>query len=169
MKRSLMAALFLVPIASAYAQDMSPPKEVTELGWMVGTWSGSGKISFGGHEADITSTMTISFDGQFLKVASVDDSGGFKMTKTMMVGWDAKKSEYISYTFTNMGPKARIAHGKMEGGKLVMVSEPWEAGGMTATARETMSKVSDSKYGLTMEFKNGDKWDKGMDFVLTKK
>ncbi len=164
-----MAALFLLPMVAAFGQDMSPPKEVTSLGWMVGTWTGSGKIAFGGHEAEITSKMKVSFDGQFLKIASEDDSSGFKMTKTEMIGWDAKKSEYISYTFTNMGPKARIAHGKMESGKLVMVSEPWEAAGMSAVSRETMTKVSDTKYGLTMEFKNGDKWEKGMDFVLTKK
>ena len=158
----------MIPIISTFAQDMSPPKEVKDLKWMVGSWAGSGKISFGGRETEISSTMTVVFDGQFLKAVSVDDSSGFKMTKTVMFGWDAAKSEYVSYTFTNMAPKPRIAHGKMDGNKLVMVSDPWEAGGMTAVARETVSKNSDTKCGLMMEFKKGDKWDKGMDFVLTK-
>jgi hypothetical protein len=169
MKRLLAAALFLVPMVSAFTQDMSPPKKVTELGWMVGTWSGSGKIAFGGQETAIESTMTVTFDGQFLKTVSVDKSGGFKLTKTSMLGWDAAKSEYVSYTFTNMAPKPRIAHGNMDGSKLVMVSEPWEAEGMTAVARETITNVSETKCGLIMEFKNGDKWIKGMDFVLSKK
>ena len=167
--RALFAvALCLVPVVSVFAQEMAPPKEVKALGWMVGTWSGSGKIAFGGREAEITSTMTVAFDGQFLKSVSVDKSGGFTMTKTSMVGWDAAKRGYVSYTFTNMAPTARIAHGKIDGTVLVMVSDPWEAEGMTAIARETMSKISDTKFGLKMEFKNGDKWDKGMDFVLTK-
>jgi len=168
MKKSLLSVLFLLPFAAAFAQEMKPPKEVSDLGWMVGTWTGSGKISFGSQEVAITTTMTVSFDGQFLKTVSTDKSGGFTMTKTVMVGWDAKKNQYDSYTFTNMAPKARIAHGKMDGNKLVMESEPWEAEGMTAVARETMSKISDTKTGLMMEFKNGEKWDKGMDFVLTK-
>lgn len=153
----------------AVAQDLSAPKQVKDLGWMVGTWTGSGKIAFGGNETQITSESTVAFDGQFLRITSVDKSSGFAMTKTEMIGWDPGKSEYVSYTFTNIAPKARIAHGKMEGDKLVMVTEPWEAEGMTAVARETLYKVSDTKTGLTMEFKNGDKWIKGMDFVLAKK
>ena len=168
MKRLLAAAIFLTPMVSAFTQDMSRPKKVADLGWMVGTWSGSGKIAFGGRETEIESTMTVAFDGQFLKTVSVDKSGGFKLTKTSMLGWDAAKSEYVSYTFTNMAPKPRIAHGNMDGAKLVMVSEPWEAEGMTAVARETTSKISESKCGFAMEFKNGDKWIKGMDFVLAK-
>jgi hypothetical protein len=169
MKRLSTAALFLVTMVSAFAQDMSAPKEIKNLGWMVGTWSASGKIAFGGRETAITSTVTSSFDGQFLKLTSVDKSGGYTMTKTEMIGWDAAKSEYVSYTFTNMAPKARIAHGKMDGNKLVMVSEPWQAEGMTSVARETMSKISDTKFGSMLEMKSGAKWVKGMDFVLTKK
>ena len=57
----------------------------------------------------------------------------------------------------------------MDGGKLVMVSDPWEAEGMTATFRETASKISDTQYGLLLEAKMGDNWEKAMDFVLTKK
>ncbi len=164
-----LVALFIATTGSAFTQDMSPPKEVKDLSWMVGTWTGSGKISFGGQETEIISTMTVDFDGQFLKLASVDDSHGFKMTKTVMIGWDAKKSQYISHSFTNLSPTARVAHGKIEGAKVVLISDPWEAGGRTAVARETLSKISDSKVGVMMEFKNGEKWDKGMDFVLSKK
>src|ERR1043166_7667877 len=98
MRRLVTAALFLVPMVSALAQDISPPKEVKDLGWMVGTWSGRGKIAFGGHETEITTTMTVSFDGQFLKSVSTDKSAGSTLTKTTMTGWDAAKGQYISYT-----------------------------------------------------------------------
>lgn len=167
MKRLLTVALFFIPMAAAVAQDM--PKEVKDLGWMVGTWSASGKIAFGGQETQIDSTLTASFDGQFLKIVSSDKSSQYTLTKTAMIGWDAAKSEYVSYTFTNMAPKARIAHGKMDGNKLVMITEPWEAEGMTMVARETLSKLPDSKLGSMLEMKNGEKWLTGMDFVLTKK
>jgi hypothetical protein len=169
MKRLLTVALFLIPMVAALAQDMSSPKQVTDLGWMVGKWSGSGKMAFGGQETAMTTTMTVSFDGQFLKLVSTDASSQYKATKTSMIGWDAAKSQYVSYSFINFAPTARIAHGKMDAGKLVMVSDPWEAEGMTMVLRETMSKLSDTKCGLILEFKNGDKWDKSMDYVLTKK
>ena len=169
MKRLLTAALLIMPMVSVFAQDMSPPKEVKDLGWMVGTWSGSGKMAFGGHETEITTTMTVSFEGQFLRAVSTDKSAQFTTTKTTMTGWDAAKGQYTSYSFTNFAPTARIGHGKLDGSKLEMTSDPWEAEGMTAVVRETMSNISDTKCGLLMEFKNGDKWVKAMDYVLTKK
>lgn len=168
MKRLLISAIVLVPVVSALAQDMSAPKEVRDLAWMVGTWSGSGKIAFGGHETDITSTMAVSFDGQFLKEVSSDKSSQYELTKTSMIGWDPTKKEYVSYTFTNIAPTPRIEHGNMDGNKLVMVSDPWEAEGMKLVGRETMSKISDTKCGLVIEAKISDKWEKEMDFVLTR-
>lgn len=168
MKRSLLTATVLVVTLLAIAQDYGPPEQVKDLGWMVGTWSGAGKIAFGGHEVDIASTMTVSFDGQFLKEVSSDKSASSTLTKTTMTGWDPKQSRFVSYTFTNAAPTARIAHGQLSGGKLEMVSEPWEAEGFTMVSRETMSKISDTKCGLKLEYKNGDKWITGMDFVLTK-
>src|SRR5579885_1503203 len=118
MKRLLIAALFLLSVVSVFAQDYGPPKQVKALHWMVGTWSGTGKIVFGGHAVEITSTMTVSYDGQFLKEVSTDKSATSTLTKTTMTGWDPSKSEYISYSFTNAAPTARIAHGKLNGSKL---------------------------------------------------
>lgn len=169
MKRLILPLLALVPITSAFAQMPAPPKQVSDLAWMVGTWTGSGKISFGGNETEIKTTMTAAFDGMFLKINSTDESTGFKMTKTVMVGWDSANSEYVTYTFTNIAPDARIAHGKPVDGMLQTVSDPWEAEGMKATTRETVSKVSATQCGYKIEFKQGDNFVTGMDFVLTKK
>ncbi|MES1147302.1 MAG: DUF1579 family protein [bacterium] len=169
MKRLLPVVILLLPMVSAFGQDIARPKEISDLAWMVGAWEGSGKIAFGGQETEITTSMTVSFDGQFLKSVSSDKSSGFTLTKTSMLGWDATKSQYVSYTFTNMAPTARIAHGKLEGGKLVMTSDPWEAEGMTAVMKETVSNVSDTKCGYKLELKTGEKWATGMDFVLNKK
>ena len=169
MKRFLTAALFLAALVSVLAQDYGPPKQIKDLSWMLGTWSGTGKIEFGGHSVNITSSMTVSFDGQFLKAVSSDKSAESTLTKTTMTGWDTKKNEYVSYTFTNMAPTARIAHGTLHAGALQMVSEPWEAEGFTMVERETMSSVSDTKCNLTLEYKGGEKWVKGMDFVFTKR
>jgi hypothetical protein len=169
MNRLLTAALFSVSIVSAFAQDTSPPAPVNGLGWLVGAWTGSGDITFGDHSTAITTTMSVAFDGQFLRLASVDKSNASKLTKTSMIGWEAAKGQFICYTFTNASPAARIEHGKMEGNQLVFVSDPWEAEGMKLVGRETISKVSAGKFRLIEEAKMGGKWQKEMDFVLTKK
>jgi hypothetical protein len=168
MKRLLSATLLIVSIIPAFAQDLNPPKQITDLKWMVGSWSGTGQISFGGHSTPITSTYTGSFDGQFLKLTSIDTSSGSHLTKTTMMGWDANKHEYVSYTFTNMAPTARIARGTMHGSKLIMISQPWHAEGFTTVSRETMSKLSDTTFGMKLDLQTGNKWQTGMDFVLTK-
>lgn len=164
---ALVTLLSLSVIAST--QELAPPKEISNLSWIVGTWSGSGKISFGGNETPITSTATVSIDGQFLKAVTADSSSGFTLSKTTMTSWEAAKSQYTSYSFTNIAPTARIAHGKSETDKMVMVSEPWTAEGMTAVFRESLSKVSDKKIELVLEMKMGEKWSQMLDIVLTKK
>ena len=162
----------MVPVlllsAVGMAQELAPPKEITDLGWMVGTWSGSGKIAFGGTETPIETKMTVSLDGQFLKAVSSDKSNGFTLLKTTMISWDVSKHEYVSYSFTNIGATARVENRKFEDGKLVMVSDPWESEGMKSVIRESLWKVSSKKFGLSMEFKFGEKWVKGLEMVLSK-
>lgn len=159
----------MLTTVSAMAQQTQTPNQVTDLGWMVGTWSGSGKFTFGGQEMDLSSTMVFSFEGQFLKSVTTTEMGAMKMDETMMMGWNEPKKEYVSYTFTGFAPMPGIKHGKMDGSSLVMVSEPWEVEGQSVVSRSTYAKVSDTKFRLTMELKDGDKWDKAMDLELTKK
>lgn len=37
--RLTITALLVAAVAPAMAQEMKPPKEVTDLAWMVGTWT----------------------------------------------------------------------------------------------------------------------------------
>lgn len=161
--------LALLISSSIHTAQVTAAKEIRDLGWMVGTWSGSGKVSFGGRQMEIATTMMVSFDGHFLKTVSEDKSSGFTMTKTTMTGWDARKHQFVSYTFTNISPSARIAYGKMEGDKLTMVSEPWEAEGMTAVMRETIKKATDTQIAYSLETRRGENWSQGMNFILSKK
>jgi hypothetical protein len=149
----------------AQVPSFDPPKEISDLKWMVGTWTGSGPFSMMGTSMDLKMTMTCSFEGQFLKSVTVNDFGQIKMDETAYMGWDDEKKEYFSYSFTNMAPTPRIERGKMDGGKFLMVSEPWQG----TVGRATMTKVSDSKVKFLLEFKNEDKWEKGCDMEMTKK
>ncbi|MBL8088347.1 MAG: hypothetical protein JNM85_09815 [Chthonomonas sp.] len=169
MKRIALTSACVLLGVSALAEDLTAPKEIKDLGWMIGTWSAETKIKFGAKETKIASSMIVSYDGMFLKAVATDKSDDFTLTKTTMTSWDAAQSQYVSYAFTNIAPTARIARGTMIEGKLVLTSDPWEAEGMKTAIRETMWKVSEKKIGLKMEMQVKDKWVTGMDLVMTKK
>jgi len=152
-------------MVSAFAQSFDPPQQVTDLKWMLGTWTGKGKMEMMGTAMDTSITMTTTMEGQFLKSVSVYDMGAVKMEETQYVGWNEEKKEYTSWAFTNLAPTPRIEHGKMENGAMVMTSESWQ--GMVG--RGTMKKISETKVGFLLEFQNESKWDKAMDIELTKK
>lgn len=169
MTKLLSITTLLLASASVFAQDMKSPKEVTDLAWMIGTWSGEGKMSFGGQEAPVKTTMVVTFDGQFVKAVSTTEEGGMTMRETMMLGWNEDTKMYDSYTFTSFAPTPGIKHGKIEDGKLVLVSEPWKVQGMSFVSRATYAKVSDSKLRMGMDFKSATGWDTALDMQLSKK
>ena len=169
MKRALFTLLAMVPMASALAQSAEPPSQITDLNWMVGTWTGSGKFAIHGMEMDMNVTVTCSIEGQFLKTVAVNDYGAIKMEETQYTGYDAEKKEYFAYSFTNVSPAPRVQRGKLEGNSLVMLSEPWTVMGESMTARGATTKVSATKMKMGLDIKNGDKWDKASEFELTKK
>lgn len=162
-------ALLACSLVKAQVPDMTPPSQITDLKWMEGTWTGKGTFSIGGTSMDVTASTTYSFEGQFLKGVSVSDFGVMKMEETMYTGWDAGKSGFVCYAFTNMAPSPRIERGKMEGGVMTMTSDPWEIMGSSTVSRATMTKVSDTKVKFKLEFKNGDNWDLVSDMEMTKK
>ncbi len=80
------------------------------------------------------------------------------MTETMMLGYDAKKGEYVSYAFTNFAPTPRMEHGKLTGDTLVMVCDGWEVMGAVSASRATLTKVNNNELKIKLEFKTGDTW-----------
>lgn len=170
MKKLLLAvfAFALVGVASAQAPDTTPPKELGELSWLHGTWKGTGAFNFGGMEIEVATKMAVSMDGQFIKFVSTNDYGMIQATETMMLGWDAAKSMYVSYAFSNLSPMPRREAGKKEGDSFVMISDPWEIMGQAMVSRSTMTKMSDTKVKFMLEFKAGDAWEKASEMELTK-
>jgi hypothetical protein len=171
MRRFLIATILVVStagLAAAQAPDLQPPAEVSKLGWLAGKWSGSGGFSFGGMEMTVNIGMEVGFDGQFLKIVSKNDYGVLVATETMMLGYDAAKSRYTSWAFTNITPVPRIEHGTLEGDSLVMVSEPWPVMGQDTVSRSTMTKLGDTKVKFKLEFKAGESWEPVAELELTK-
>ena len=155
-------------MVSAIAQTSDPPKEIADLSWMVGTWSGTGKNVYDGKETPFTTSMTVSRYGQTIQaVSTLTPPNGVELILTRMIGWDAVKRQYVSYTFSNMAGLPLISRGTLTNNKLVMLFDKWGTD-TTKVGRETMSKISDTKYGFRTEMRHDKKWEVQMDMVLQK-
>lgn len=171
MKRAILWVIFSLT-ATAFAQmpSLEPPAEVTAMKWMVGEWTSKVHWTMEGQEMDADMTLKNEFEGQFLKQTSTMDMMGMKFTEVGYLGYDKAKKKYYMYTFTNYGPTPRIEWGTLENNKMVMISEPWDAGmGAPMTSRATLTKKSDTEVHFVLEFKNGDKWDKAAEGTFKKK
>lgn len=153
--------LLLLSAGLANAQIASAPPELKELDFIVGEWSGKVKYTMEGQAMEGAMTWKVEKDGPFLKQTSITEMGGMKMTETAYVGWDAKKKKYSCHTFTNFSPIPRVEWGEVKDGKAVFVSEPWDAGmpGGPVVGRGTAVRQG-SDILFTLEFKNGEKWEK---------
>jgi hypothetical protein len=165
---TLLAAVALCATSFSQVPDLNPPAELKKLDWIVGGWSGQADFNFGGMEMSVKTKMTVSYDGQFLKSVVLNDYGMLQVTETMYLGWDGTKGEYVSWAFTNLSPLPRVERGKLDGDKLVMVSEPWGVMGQDMVSRATIAKTSDTKAMFTLELKAGEGWEKATDMEMTK-
>lgn len=172
MRTLILSSLLLLPIF-AVAQDgpsMSPPKELDIFKPMIGTWGGKLEATFpGAPESVVDMKLVFSWDGQFMKNVASMDMGGMKMTETMYFGWNAEKSKYQSWAFTNWAPTPRIEWGVVEGNKSVWTCEPWDGGMGQKTVSRTTITVKDAKtVHFLLEFQMGDKFSPVMDGDITK-
>jgi hypothetical protein len=153
-------ALFFAA-ALAAPQDMMPaaPAQLGELKWMLGTHSGRMSMNMGpGMEAEATLTMKAEMKAQFihLEYKTVMDGIPGEITESGYLGWDQASGQYKMWTFTSMSPSPRVENGRLEGGSLRMLSEPWA--GMGPAPMVFRSSMSPKPEGIefTLEIKQGD-------------
>ncbi len=170
MKKVMTTLMFVYAAAVSMAQLPEPAKELKELSWLIGEWSGSGVFQIpdmGG--MDVTVTFKAEWDGLFIRQTALNDFGMMQMTETMMLGYDENKSEHFSHGYTNVAPLPRVERGKVIDGALVMTSEPWEVMGDPTVGRSTLSKVDDDTIKMKLEFKTGDTWTPVSDITFKRK
>ena len=161
---SALALLCLVVAGHAQAMDQEPPKEVKDLSWMVGKWTGTMPMEMQGQKMDVKATVTVTMDLKFIKLVTLNDMGFFKLNEVTYLHWDADAKKYGMTTFTDMADTPRYEDGTLKDGALVTVSKPWAVPGMPGptTSRSTIKKVSDTEITVILEFKEGDKWTQVM-------
>jgi hypothetical protein len=161
LKQRFLAGLLILAAGLANAQIAPAPPELKELDFVLGDWSGKVKYTMEGQPMEGVITWKVEKDGLFLKQTTVTELSGMKLTETAFVGWDAKKKKYSCHTFTSFSPIPRVEWGEVKGGKAVFTSEPWDAGlpGGPVVGRGTAVRQG-SDILFTLEFKNGEKWEK---------
>ena len=167
----MAAASMIASICFGQVPNMQPPAEMQGFGWMVGEWMDEGTWTMEGMDPmKVATSFKAEWDGQFLKQSAVNDFSGFmKMTETMMLGYDAAKKQYVSYSFTNMAPVPRVERGTMNGQTLTMTSDPWEVMGEAHVSRATMTKVNNDELKMKLEFQVEGKWTTVMDTTYKRK
>jgi hypothetical protein len=170
--RAIAAASFLVVAAFSIGQnasDLKPPKQISDLSWSVGKWSGSIHWTEPGTpEMDVMTTLVIDLEGQFLREKMTQEMMGLPITETAYMGWNEKEKRYDCWAFSNFAASPRIEHGTIDGKKWVFESEPWAVMGQSVVGRSTVVMVSDTDMRMTLEFKMGDNWAKVAEGTLKK-
>ena len=169
MKKLLLIFAIVSAAVLSGAQEMSPPKELKKLDWLLGNWSGKVKWTMPGMAGESDMKLTVTMDGMFQKQVSIMTMDGQESLETSYVGWDPKKKVYSSWTFTNFAPTPRVEKYVISGNKIVATSQPWEVGmpGGPTSSRATMIR-SGNKFSVSLEFMMGKKWTKVGSGTFTK-
>ena len=125
--------------------------------FLVGTWEGKGKASFG----DFTSTYTWEWGPgkKSLRYTSVMKSVGVERTEEGHVAWDADLKNYARIGFTSDGS---INRGE---GEATDAKETWifvskvSGSSVMKEMRSTLKKVDKDNVELTVETKKDGKWE----------
>lgn len=169
LKTLILSVLSLVAI-TAQAQLAPVPEEMKKLEWMVGTWAGKVKWTMTGMDPmDGEMSMTNTMEGPFMKQVSKTEMMGMTMVETGYVGWDAKKKQYMTWTFTNFSSDPRVEVGQMKGDVMVFNCDGWDVMGQVTISRATMTKKSAKEVAFLLEFKENGKWTKAGEGTFMKK
>lgn len=176
MKKWIVALLLCSAVwAGAQAPDMSPPKEMKDMAWYVGEWTGEMKLYMPGSNdamsAKGTMKVSMALGGRFVRAEHTYDMPGMgQMTGLDLTTYNPATKEWHTHWFDSMSVSPMHFVGKREGDKTVAICKGYEMEGMGKTDyRATYSRVSDSKTTFVLEMKMGDSWSKLMEATYTKK
>src|SRR5215471_17034625 len=107
-KTILSAALALATLApAAFADDAAPPKEVSGMSCLVGTWKVKGTMSMGGQKATLTGSWACSWLASKWGVQCEFDAAGMpgmgRYLEHDLMGYEPNSKTYHWYAITNAG------------------------------------------------------------------
>lgn len=157
--RKLFTAIVALVSVAAFAQ-FEPPAKLADLDFLKGKWSGKMDMTLEGQAVELIGTMEVVAEGQTLKMTTTSDMMGMKMVERSYVCWNEGKSTFTMYTFADFAAMPRVEHGNIKDGVWTTISEPWAVSGMGDVVSRSTVTVKGDSLTMTVEFKNGDKWEK---------
>lgn len=168
------AMLVLGSVAAAQnAADLAPPKELANLDWILGKWTGSHTFAEPGGKAS-RSKADMTFDRylakRFVRGSFSGVVGGMKMEGVHLTTYDPNSKSWKGWWFDSIESGVMEVDGTLKNGVLTQVSKPIEMPGMgPQTYRTTYTKVDARHLKFKLEVKSGAGWTTMMEGSYTKK
>lgn len=164
----LISSLVLVVAGvTAIAQDpgmmMAPPKEVKQLSWMLGTWTGTNTSNMSGtpEKAACTVKTEWSCGGRFLKTTFSTKMMGSKFEGVQMTTFNPESKEWTTIWFDSMTPQDMHSKGTIKGNTITFISDPMPMpDGSSGVFRSQWTKMSNTHMTFRLDMKQGEEWSK---------
>ena len=150
-------------VAGLAVLQSAVPKEIGAVRFLTGEWSGSvsgANVSFnvsngpGGRSLKFSLRVT----GSLIKPFA--DEG--------YLWWDNEADAYRSHAMSSVSNDPRREIGRLSGGALVMVSEPFEVSGVSERTRRSFS-VEGEGLRMKLDRRDGDSWKSAFSTLLKKR
>lgn len=122
----LVAFLSLIAAAPSLSEEPAPPKELSQLDAMLGSWESSGTWRMSADAAPVrwtaVSTVERILDGHFIQETTRIDlaaEGSPPLVMRGVIGWDAASKRFRQFAVSNMGFGGVTTLYVAEGGKFV--------------------------------------------------
>ncbi len=178
MKKLVLALVAVAAASLSFAQEsmMQPiPAEMKALSHMVGKWTGTLKMTFGGTSQDSKTTAinTLEMNGRYLLTKNSYEFGGAKMEGWELLTYDPTDKKWHGWWFDSAGPGVMEFVGNVtaDGKKVVLESDHKPMPGMPGKwkMRSTYDVKSEKSVGFKLEMAGDDgKWFTMIDGTLTK-
>ncbi|MFY9233622.1 MAG: DUF1579 family protein [Fimbriimonadaceae bacterium] len=161
----------LAVIASCWSMgqemDVTPPKEMKNLSFLVGNFRGSETYDFGGGPQKGASTIrsAIGVGGRWLVGTHSSKSKTMNLEGHHMLSYDKDMKKYRAWWFDNAGSYAMEMNGNFKGKTLVMTSLPTPVPGMAEpmVMRASWTPVGSRGLKFVLETQQGGQWMKIME------
>lgn len=168
MKLLTTLGAMLVLLTTAFAQegmmDMSPPKEMSQLSFLVGKWKADLDFYFAGPEpmkGTGTVETKLDLDGRFYRGDHKYSPPGMPaMSGLQLMTFDPASKKWTGWWFDGTTPYELEMTGELKGNVLTMVSKPSSMPGsdQKMVIKLIYEKVGDTKVKFDLMMQQGDQW-----------
>ena len=150
-------------VAGFVLAQSAVPREIGAVRFLVGDWTGSvsgANVSLGVSQGPGGRSLKFSLRVTGSLIKPFSDEG--------FVWWDKETAAYRSHAMSSVSNEPRVEIGRITGGGLVMVSEPFEVSGISERTRRTFIAEGDG-LRMKLELRDGDSWKPSFSTLLKKR